>query len=83
MIPNLLGTEFRQLDHRVDPRDPDMMDYVKEKGKNELAAVVYEVNVMGRWGEEAEAEAGGGGGVYLCLEGGWEGGGCNHCRAWA
>eukprot|EP00904_Undaria_pinnatifida_P002015 jgi/Undpi1/11814/HiC_scaffold_4.g01513.m1 len=48
MIPNLLGTEFRQLDHRVDPRDPDMMDYVKEKGKNELAAVVYEVNVMGR-----------------------------------
>ena len=48
MIPNLLGTEFRQLDHRVDPRDPGMMEYVKEKGKNELSAVVYGVNVMGR-----------------------------------
>lgn len=48
MIPNLLGTEFRQLDHRVDPRDPGVMEYVKERGKNELAAVVYELNVMGR-----------------------------------
>ena len=58
MIPNLLGTEFRQLDHRVDPRDPGTMDYVKEKGKNELSATVYGVNVMGRWA------AGVGGGVY-------------------
>lgn len=49
MIPNLLGTEFRQLDHRVDPRDPLVMEYVKDKGRNELAAVAYDLNVMGRW----------------------------------
>lgn len=48
MLPNLLGTEFRQLDHRVDPRDSAKMEYVKDKGKNELFAVVYEPNVMGR-----------------------------------
>ncbi|CBJ48642.1 conserved unknown protein [Ectocarpus siliculosus] len=48
MFPNLLGTEFRQLDHRVDPRDSAAMEYVKEKGRNELSAVVYEPNVMGR-----------------------------------
>lgn len=48
MVPNLLGTEFRQLDHRVDPRDPVIMDYVEDKGKNELAAVAYDLNVMGR-----------------------------------
>lgn len=48
MLPNLLGTEFRQLDHRVDPRDSAVMEYIKDKGKNELSAVVYEPNVMGR-----------------------------------
>eukprot|EP00903_Cladosiphon_okamuranus_P018847 g17335.t1 len=48
MLPNLLGTEFRQLDHRVDPRDSGAMEYIKDKGKNELSAVVYEPNVMGR-----------------------------------
>ena len=48
MLPNLLGTEFRQLDHRVDPRDSGVMEYIKDKGKNELSAVVYEPNVMGR-----------------------------------
>lgn len=48
MLPSLLGTEFRQLDHRVNPRDSGAMEYVKEKGRNELCAVVYEPNVMGR-----------------------------------
>ncbi|CAB1121553.1 unnamed protein product [Ectocarpus sp. CCAP 1310/34] len=57
MFPNLLGTEFRQLDHRVDPRDSAAMEYVKEKGRNELSAVVYEPNVMGRRGTECDEGA--------------------------
>ncbi|CAN0027086.1 unnamed protein product [Ascophyllum nodosum] len=48
IIPNLLGNEFRQFDHRVDPRDPGSMEYVKYRGNNELGAVVYDINVMGR-----------------------------------
>ncbi len=62
MLPNLLGTEFRQLDHRVDPRDSGQMEYAKGKGKNELSAVVYEPNVMGRWGRGR----GGGGLRWRC-----------------
>lgn len=53
MIPNLLGTEFRQLDHRIDPRDAAVMEESKDKGKNELGAVVYQLNVMGRRAQTA------------------------------
>lgn len=48
MVPNFLGTEFRLLDHRINPRNSAIMDFVGDKGKNELGAVVYGVNVMGR-----------------------------------
>lgn len=48
IVPNLLGNEFRQFDHRVDPRDPSIMEFVKDKGNNELGAVLYDLNVMGR-----------------------------------
>lgn len=48
VIPNFIGTEFRILDHRVNPRSPEIMDFVSDKGKNELGAVVFHMNVMGR-----------------------------------
>lgn len=48
MVPNFLGTEFRLMDHRVNPNDSATMEYVSDKGKSELGAVVYGVNVMGR-----------------------------------
>lgn len=48
MVPNFLGTEFRLMDHRVNPRNATIMEYVADKGKNELGAVLYGVNVMGR-----------------------------------
>lgn len=49
MVPNFLGTEFRILDHRIDPRDSSLMEYVEDKGRNEIGAVAYNLNVMGRY----------------------------------
>lgn len=48
MVPNFIGTELRMMDHRVNPRSPEIMEYISDKGKNELGAVVYDMNVMGR-----------------------------------
>jgi hypothetical protein len=43
MIPNLLGTKFRILDCRTDHRGKSGV----RGGERELAAVIYDVNVMG------------------------------------
>ncbi|CAN0342488.1 unnamed protein product, partial [Discosporangium mesarthrocarpum] len=48
MVPNFLGTEFRLMDHRVNPWDKEQAETIEHQGRHDLAAVIYELNIMGR-----------------------------------
>lgn len=48
MVPNFLGTEFRLMDFRVDPKESSTVEHSEATGAYEVCAIVYNVNVLGR-----------------------------------